>query len=552
MFEACPVLKIRPLPFAIDEIDFSIWLKTLTTSDILKCYKELLHILKALNNLSMPGSSRLFFLEKLGPVLFRLIDRLIPASLPKNPSLPLKAEHPEIEIAVWACAELANGYALLSREESFKNTTSYSVLQKSLIISHGLQALGKALLHMSQTYRKPYAGFWLNCFQFYCLAQQNNLATNVTASEAQAIDKAFKHILVFSLSNLNQFSPQEMRVIYDLLSRYSEHARLLPVVPEKKFKGIPCIYLNNNLPPAIPDPALHKEDESTLYIATVAVAGKILEASSSDKNLNSCPADRAMLLRLAKTLTMNPQRKHARKKAGNKQFGIIGFTNIIFYLHNKTLKSEVTSADGLTGLNRPGELRELHLKIINPEQKSENRREYNYRPEPSAGKFTYGKTPVKIAKIDPGDIWNTGQKEEFKANIKLIDASEKGYGLIWINPDIQLRIGDILGFRNKDFSLSMGVIRRLAQSEEFGLFAGVGMLGVDPQVIEISNPGYPDSGIEAIYLPGEETESIILSNNNFRPAEFIFIYKAFKKIRYRVTKQLTATALINQFAVVKA
>ncbi|CAA9891593.1 conserved hypothetical protein [Candidatus Methylobacter favarea] len=550
MFAACPVLKIRPLPFAIDEIEFSVWLKTLTATDAPKCCKELMQVLKALNNHPMPDSIRLFFLEKLEPVLFRLTDRLIPGSVPESPSLPLLAEHHEIEIAVWACAELANGYALLSREESFRAGV-YSVPQKSLIISHGLQALGKALLHISQTYKKPYAGFWLNCFQFYRLAQQNNLTTDAAASEAQAIDKAFKHILVFSLSNSNQFSPSEMRAIYDLLSRYSEHAKLLSVVPEKKFKGIPCIYLDKNLPPAIPDPAVHKEDENTLYIATVEVAGKILEASS-DKNLHACPADKAMLLRLAKTLTLNPQRKYPRKKTADKQFGIIGFNDVIFYLRKQALTAEDPSGKGLINLPRPGELRELHLEIINPEQKSPTMRQSEYSSEQAVGIFTFDEAPLEVTRIDPEDIWNSRQKKEIQANIKLVDASEKGFGLIWISPDVQLRIGDILGLQNKDFSLAIGVIRRLAQSEEFGLFAGVEMLGINPQAIEFSNPGYPDSGMEAIYLPGEETESIILSTNNFRPAEFIFIYKAFKKIRYRITRHLTATALINQFAVVKS
>jgi hypothetical protein len=549
MFEACPVLKSRPLPFAIDEIDFSVWLKSLIITDTSKCCEEILHVLKAFNNLSMLGNTRLFFLEKLGPVLFQLTDRLIASSLSNSPS-PRIAERPGIEIAVWACSELANGYALLSTEENYKKISYYSILQKSLIISHGLQAMGKALLYISQTYRKPYAYFWLNFFQFYRLAQLDNLTRDAATSEAQLIDKAFKHILVFSLSNPNQFSPQEMRVIYDLLSQYSEHAKLLPVVPEKKFKGIPCIYLKENLPPAIPDPAVHKENESTLYIATVGVAGKILEATS-DKNLNSCPADhRLMLLRLAKTLTMNQQRKHAREKAGGKQFGIIGFNNLIFYLRNKSLKAEDTSVNGLINLNRPGELRELNLEIINPEQKSENPRVFSYRSEKSTGDFAYD-VPGKITKIGHGDIWHTGKKEEFKANIKLIDKSEKGYGLVWENKQIQPRIGDIVGVQNKDLLLSIGLIRRLAQSEESGLFAGVELLGVNPQAIEISNPGYPDSDIDAIYLPGEETESVILLNNEFRPAEFIFIHKSFKKIRYRLTKQLTATALIHHFAVVR-
>ena len=256
-FPPCPEPSDRPLPFAIDEMDFSIWLKTLTNADDMARCQQILQVLQTLNNAYpperdlIPGRTRLFFLEKLGSVLTAATAILTLFPSMSDESAPVEDELARSEISAWGSLELGNAYSLLSQEDWFKDDEYYSMEEKTLILSNGIQAMGRGLLYIFQTYTTPDAFFWHKCFQLYRFALQYRLNESDFNPNAQLIENAFKRVLVLALSNTNQFSQHEMRTIYDLLGHYSSHASLLKSVPKKKFRGIPSIHLKGNGPPTI-------------------------------------------------------------------------------------------------------------------------------------------------------------------------------------------------------------------------------------------------------------------------------------------------------------
>jgi hypothetical protein len=211
---------------------------------------------------------------------------------------------PKSEISVWSSLELAKAFSFLSQEDWFKDYRYYSVQEKSLILSSGINAMGRGLLYTCQVYAKPYLYFWHNCFEFYRLAELSRLTQSEINPDTKHIDNAFKRILVFALSNTNQFTPSEMRSIYELLGHYAKHTGLLRSIPKKKFNGIPSVRLNGNEAPAISESDPEEHDPNRLFIATVTVASKILEATYENRDQH-VPTDRLMLLRLARTLTLN-------------------------------------------------------------------------------------------------------------------------------------------------------------------------------------------------------------------------------------------------------
>ncbi|MBK8815494.1 MAG: hypothetical protein IPN42_08320 [Methylococcaceae bacterium] len=361
-FPPCPAATHQPLPFAIDELDFSGWLNSLTANDdITKC-RQILQVLQTLNNdypperNAIPGRTRLFFLEKLGAALIAATSMLtyFPAVPDEKPGTDdtQSDETSRSEISVWCSLELANAYSLLSMEDWFKETTYYSLEEKTAILANGIQAMGRSLLYISETYSKPYAYFWHKCFQFYRLARLYRLNDHNINPNAQTIENAFKRVLVFALCNSNQFSPTEMRTIYELLGHYATFTTLLKSVPKKKFKGIPSIHLKGSGPPIISDYESDNLDSDRLFIATVTVASKILE-DTNDRRAHHLPTDRLMLLRLAKTLTLNKQRKDHREDAQGNHLGIMGFLNIVDFLRNKETEKQNALAE--SGLSiRPG------------------------------------------------------------------------------------------------------------------------------------------------------------------------------------------------------
>jgi hypothetical protein len=558
-FPPCPSPSDLPLPFAIDEMDFSGWLSTVTKMDDMAKCQQILQVLQTLNNAYpperqlIPGRTRLFFLEKMASVLTSATIMLtVFPNISDSTSESTADESARSEISVWSSLELGNAYSLLSQEDWFREDLYYSLQEKTLILCNGIQAMSRGLLYIFQTYTKPYVYFWHKCFQFYRLAQLYRLTESEFNPDAEAIENAFKRVLVFALSNTNQFSPQEMRTIHDLLGHYAPYTSLLKAVPKKKFKGIPSIHLKGNGAPGISDDDSDIQDPDRLYIATVAVASKILEATY-DKRARHIPTDRLMMLRLAKTLTLSEQRKDTREPAQGYPFGTMGFNNIVEFLRGKEVEKQNFLAEtGSFDPSRPGELRDLDFEIATPVGK---------QPNPGAvgnlGIVTDKATPLAFQVIeftDPSEIWKTSQQPYYETNMRLVDKSAKGYGLLWTDDHIRPKVGSIIGVMHK--TLSIGLIRWLAQSKETGMFMGVELLGDSATVVKVSNPGYPDIEVTAIYLPGGEAakqpSSLIFMNKSFQPSEFIFIHKNHRNVRYRLTKQLHLTSFINHVEVVRS
>ncbi|WP_394751811.1 hypothetical protein [Crenothrix sp.] len=510
----------------MNDMDFLRWLKSLTLDDNAKGCEQLLHILLTLNKTPVVGKTKLLILNKLTPVLFQLTARI--TSQPSiNPNLqPFEDENTVFEYSIWACAELANGYKLISLEDSFKKNTYYSQQQKLLLISHGLQALGRALLYMSQLYSQPFATFWSDCFHFYRLAHHNG----TMGHSSDTIATAFKHILVFYLSRPNQFSPQEMRVVYTLLGQYSAYAKLLKNVPEKKFKGIPYIHLRSDAPPSTLVDVIDKDDPYVLHVATAEVASQVLDAAY-DKELQHPYTDQLMLLRLAKTLTSNCERKHTRTKVNDPCLAVTNFDHLIEYLQKQELDDDYShNPKGYLDFKGTGALHKISAslgssfgrKSINPDETS--------------------------------TIWSSAAQNAADTRVNLIDKSKNGFGLVWSSKRVKPKVGNIIGLQQK--ILEIGFIRWLSQSEETDIILGVELVGINAQAIKISNPGHPDTEIDAIYLPKEEAsqqaESVLLLNNGFSPDEYIFIKKEHKSSRYRQMKQLHSTAFLNRYQIVEA
>ncbi len=561
LFPTCPALQNVPLPFAVDEMEFSNWVNTLTKSDDISKCRQILQVLQTLNTSYpperklIPGRTRLFFLEKLGAALTPSTTELTRFDISSDITTPDASEHDTAnsEISAWSTFELGNAYVLLSQEDWFREEKYYTIQEKTLILTNGIQALGRGLLYVSQTYTKPHVHFWGRCFQFYRLAQLNRLLEPDVNPDAHSLDNAFKRVLVFALCNTNQFSPQEMRLIYELLGHFAMYAGLLSSVPKKKYNGIPSINLRGNGPPIIANESVETFNPDRLYIATVTVASKILQATY-DKSAGHLPTDRLMLLRLAKTLTLNEQRKERRESAQGTPLGIIGFENIVEFLVSKQTGAKdvkIESRDVSTIL--PGEIRDLDLEIIVPDEQNDD--------NPGGG-AVQGISQVQppsafqvIEFADPTDIWKPKKRlPNLESSVRLVDKSPKGYGLLWTDTLVKPKVGSIIGILHK--TMTIGLIRWLVQSRETGMFIGVELLGGNAAVVNAYNPGFPDDEVKAVYLPGNDAynqaASLVIMSGTFRPAEFIFLRNSQRNVRYRLVKQVHLTAYINHVEVVRS
>ncbi len=557
-FPFSPAKPEKPLPFAIDEMDFSLWYKTLSNlNDYDKCTR-VLEVLQTLNSAypanfnQIPGRTRLYFLEKLGNVLDSATEMLtyFPSTngTVDDPHLH-SHENARSNISVWCSLELGNAYSLLSHEELFRRDDYYSLHEKTSIIANGIQSLSKGLLYISQTYSVPHTSFWFQCYQLYWLGLAHYLTDEKFNPEASRIDNEFKRILVFALGNTNQFSPQEMRTIFEILGHYSTHASLLRSVPKKRFQGIPIINLKGHRPPSFSDSEVTDQDPNYLYIATVSVASKILEATY-DRRSHHPPMDRLMLMRLAKALTLNKQRKDPRSTERSHHFGMMGFDFIVAHLNENSIEKDnkETSYQSISAY-QPGEIRDLDFEI----------EVLNDNPPAPSNLNVISNDPNNFQVVeftDPSTIWqvnDSGKKNG--VNLQILDKSSKGFGLLWTDKIIKPKVGNIIGILHQSFTI--GMIRWLAQSKETGMFMGVEIVGTNAITVKVSNPGYPDQQVYAIYLPAadkikEYASLIFMNQKEFQPNEFLFLNKNHKVLRYRQTRQIHLTSFIKHLEVVRS
>jgi hypothetical protein len=544
------------LPFLLDEMDFSVWFKTLASLDDNEKCQNIFSVLQILNTRyqsarqSLHPRTRLFFLEKLGAVLDSAAamvsqSQLSEPALKKTDAAGL--ESAQSTIPVWSLLELANAYAHLTEEETFKQDAYFTFEEKSLVLYNGLYALGKAFLYIAQTYSLPQNSFWQLCYRFYQTAQSLGLVDPAFNKDHAKIENAFKRILVFSLSHSNQFSQQEMRTIYELLGIYSAYASLLTSVPKRRFNGIPVVRLNSGQPPVLLDDEDDTAQSGILHVATVNVASKILEATY-DRRTHHQPVDRLMLLRLAKTLTLNKQRKDPRSIAQSNHLGIMGFDAIVEFARKRQIEEEnLSHTEQEINKILPGEIQDLDFEV------SEIREHFLTNP----GKGLLSGHEFQVVEFaDPSAIWRSVIAEESVGiNVHLLDRSKKGYGLLWTDHLIKPNVGNIVGILGS--SVTIGLIRWLVRSKETGMFMGIELLGGNADTIEVSNPGYPEITVPAIYLPHEENHKlsaslVFLHQKEFQPNEFIFLHAESRSIRYRITKQQNLTAFINHVEIVRS
>ena len=260
-----------------------------------------------------------------------------------------------------------------------------------------------------------------------------------------------------------------------------------------------------------------------------------------------------MLLRLAKTLTLNERRKDPREVAQGNYLGIMDFGNIVEFLRSKEIEKQNFLAEtGFFDPSRPGELRDLDFEIVSTEGK---RADTKTSANPGASPNKTMPPAFQVVEFTaPTEIWKPSHQDHHTTNMCLVDKSAKGYGLLWTDDLIKPKVANIIGIMHKN--LTIGLIRWLVQSKETGMFMGVELLGGNATVVKVSNPGYPNIEVSAIFLPGVEAAkqfaSLIFMNKGFRPSEFIFLNKNHKKVRYRLIKQLHLTSFVNHVEVIRS
>jgi len=494
------------LPFSLDKEAFSIWLERQDKKDKLEVLQVFLGILKTLTNTKIKPDIRAFILEELSALVFQFSEQL-QASYRKS-YFPFSAEDTlKVEVSSKCMIEIAENYALICKDIGFKTEVIFSPAEKALILVNAIQSMVNVMLYKALLYKKLGKGFWSLCYLFYLFAKQNEVMELAPDQGDTCFIKVFKQLLVFELSNTQQFNTEEIHLIFDLLSSVSDKVDLLPMVPEKKVNSVPSLNLRVGAPPAVSKEIIQQSSPYLYYVSNLNLIKQLFELSADKRN--TAYNNRIMLLRLIKALTMNQHRQNDRKLADNELYAEIGLDKFSQFL--------------------------LHKEESHDER-------FGYRNEIEAGlSLLKGPGEEKVEYFESADIWSAENTEpEAQPNIKVIDQSRLGFCLRLLEQHPGTKVGDIIHLKVLPTDV-VTVVRRINTTRSNEVIVGVEVLGYDPELLHIMDIDNEGAKTACILVDIDGQESIIMKATAFTNQEYLVVDRNDKILRYRVENILNSS-----------
>lgn len=536
------------LPFQLEKIAFNHWLDALNTDSEPKTLSTVSFILETLNTVEIVPKIRLFFLLKLSVLIEQLSQ---PLQEPYQGSLiPFSKSHQSmIQTSCTCSSHIAQGYALLCKDKHFKSSTFFSNHEKTLIVYGGIRAQSNILLYKSIRYEKTEKGFWHLCFFFYSFALKNNVSDYQVNNSQLSFINAFKRLLVFELSNTQQFSVEEILNIFYLLDKVASSTELLSQLPTKNSKEIPFIELDKDKPPLTYQQSQKDQQSSNLiYIFNLKLIKQLLGTLSNQESSKNY--SKTTLLRLIKTLTLSEHRKSKREPSSGAVLAVFGINEIIAFtvLHeqNKQLEKKASL------------LQNFELIDINCEPQQRNMDDFT--TEVHAGlSFVNDAEQSKglNSQVKSSEIWisnkintPTDKKNDASSNVELLDKSSTGYRLHLLNKENEITVGEMVCLIIDQIKV-LTVIRRLIQEKENEFQIGLEVIGKISKTLHIINMD-SKGAITGLYLNnGEEHQSVVIQAGQYKDEPFLFTNENNKTRKYLVEKQLNTSLLAQHLKITR-
>lgn len=553
-------IKHLKIPFELTEKSISDWLYDLLALEHSEAIRKLFYIIEALNKTEVPVQRKIVFLDKINDYIKLIVGRI--GNISSDLAFPLEQDERNlIEMIVWCYLGQADSQNKIAEKISNKSSRIHAWYQ-------ALFSLSQAYLHMSAAYTLPCKGFWLMCYQIYSSAEEAkvlDIALTDSKLEGESIAKLFKQIIVFSLSDPNQFRATEMRTIFNYLGKFNSQIHIEQTPQKDRKKGV-FIFdsMQDSEPLELASLSYFKQIKSTRYIETVALAKHIHETVQKDKidktELKSI--NKALFTRFIKTLGMLQTRKYTRVEDNRTTKGIVGYIYISSYLRsiNRAIELEVEVVETEMEKQTNNMPTNFDLVPIGDEHAHQMRAVFKKEIEPN----NLIKNIYKLSSESSSDedFWDAAKTDSdvLIRNVKgsdfsLINSSAKGYGLCWNNMKDRAKLGGVLGISSADSErLEISIIRRIHQLEENTVFLGVEVVGFESVPVYITKEKDDQKGSWAIYLPGIKTlkqvDSIMFQTGAFGVGEKIIMQEDLNKQECRLVKLLNSTNSISQAEIV--
>ncbi len=537
------------LPFSIDEQSFSIWLAEIEKQDKVNCLQALTDTLKQLKKATVPADIRSVFLEKIATIVFKVSEQLkktyIKSYFPFSEEDKLK-----VSLSTNCAFEMAENYALICKDTSFKSKVIFSQTQKELILLNSIQAMANVLLYKAIVYEKPKKGFWSLCYLFYLFAKQNEaLESSVTQGKASFV-QVFKQLLVFELSNTQQFNTEEIYTIFNLLNSLTGQVKLLSSVPEKALNSTPCINLRVGVAPAVSKDVSHEPSPYIFYISSLDLIKQLFDLSVHKKSMPY--KDKVLVFRLIKALSMNQSRKNKRELADNELLAEVGFDKFIeFLLHQESLletKGVISYDVNDLSIDKPKVDKNLDDSFDVKSGIGNSLSLHIEDDDESVAVESIDSSEIWVAKETKVEIEEVVEEEHF-TNAVLIDQSKLGFCIRLQEEGVVTKVGELIHLSISSISI-VTVVRRIIATDNDDVMVGVEVLGYDPEILHIMDIENKSSKNACVLVNLEGVESIVIKVDDYHNEKQLYVDRNEKVLCYQIEKTFeTSTAIVKHLKV---
>lgn len=515
IFKAIPPNVDFRLFFELEEQALLGWLMTISNGDSKTACYSILQLVLTLNKKKVAPKKRIILLTILGEHLKEYINQLDHSCWDAN--FPFSSEEKEYaEIITWNYLALAEGFFIAADSFILKASMPFP-------LAMALESLRRAQLHIAVTYSVPNVGFWELTYKIFALAERKNLLEfEIKELRNVTINKLFLHILIFQVSDTKQYPPRDMQTIFTFLDKICEDLFVCRDVDHDS--GLFIFDLDSDDAP-INIKALQKlVADSVRYLSPVLAAKNIEKLlkhgdtwAGSSKSINEI-----LFHRLAKTLSLEQKRLHARKLENHIQLGVIGFHNILGFLYKATKNIDINPIPAWTKSSQEPLEENSKLDIFEDELVIQAR------------KLTSKKSKEAIK----NKIWDQQQQIFKPASVKvsltkinIFDSSSTGYLVFWENDDAsKVKVGDIFALLSEDKKrLEIALIRRITMIEDKKFRYGVEIIGFNCEIVYIDHLDSKDGlGMWAILIPSttpNQHDTLIYKANNFETGERVYLLR---------------------------
>jgi hypothetical protein len=416
---------------------------------------------------------------------------------------------------------------------------------------------------IAQSYQLPFAGIWLGCYQIYKFAEQHKLTdmeVNRESIGTRTINNTFKQIMLFGLTHSNQYRPREMYKIYDTLGYFSQWSEITPDGWEHpKNECFFCI--DKDQEPQSRLVFKEANDKSTIYHISIAnVALQLYNDYVKDNpGAHGTPniINSALMIRVVKSLGLNQKRKFTRMHESKTCKGIVGFDNLVAYFRSQK-KLDVKPGKSYDP-RIAGQWTVPDLMLVEEGEGWLQQDEYSYG-QPKGEQTSQIKKILNAAKGADAEIWQDASEiridtddqsaDDLTSEFEILDGSFKGYGLLWRERSLKVKIGELFGLiEESEERVETGIIRTIRVSNRDEIRLGVELIGLESTYVEMFLPGLEKSASSALLITPikgvTQEDSLVYTNSDFHPGEFVDIKQGSKVSHCRLTRLLHLTSAVS-------